>query len=111
MSLSTLTQDERYALAGLAKLIVRADSNLSLGEMAGLSKIAKEMGQSEWKEAVSGAALRFKSRSDVMIFVEKIDNLDAQHAIYQAIVDLAEVEDIDENEQKVIDWLKRTWKV
>ncbi len=72
ITIDQLTDDERLALVGLLKLVVRADRELSAGEVQELNQVAREMGPELWKRTVAQASERFHTRKDVSQAAEAI---------------------------------------
>lgn len=111
MTLDDLTDDERLALVALLKLVVRADHELSEGEVRELKHVAQEMGEERWKHAVARASERFRTHKDVSQFAETIMRPEARRLIYKLLVRAAKPDRIVPEEASVLFWLAKLWRL
>jgi hypothetical protein len=111
MDLAQLDEDERLALVGLSKLVVRADHELSAEERVILQQMRGEVGAEAWVSAVEQATQRFRTRHDVMLHVQKVQRAPARKAIYLALQKLASEDELIPEEEKILNWLAKTWSL
>ncbi|MCA9672824.1 MAG: hypothetical protein KC503_44835 [Myxococcales bacterium] len=109
MLISELNQEERYALLGLLKLIVRADHQLSSGETDQLRRIAKLMGEELFLDTTRAAHEMFKKTSDIKRYSEKITRHEARALLYDLSREAAEVGGISPEEGHELNWLAKLW--
>lgn len=111
MRISDLNKEERLALIGWSKLIIRADKEFSNEEAEELKKLAMEMGSALFNEGVAEAREQLKSVDDLKALAEKITSQEARELIFSILYDLAVPGTIVESEAKVLQWLAKTWNV
>jgi uncharacterized tellurite resistance protein B-like protein len=111
MRIGELTDDERFALIALAKLVVRADHDLSHEEADELRKIAAEMGAELFLQTTREAQQRFKSVTDVKLQAERVLRPDARRLIFDYLYELASPGNVVEEERKVLRWLAGLWQL
>ena len=111
VKLADLSAEELLAMVGLAKLVVRADKELSSDEAKALRDLASECGDEAWNVALGEAQRRFRTRSDAMFYAKNVTRSEARVAIHGAMVKLGESDEIVPEEQKVLDWLAELWEL
>ena len=111
MRLSDLSKEERLALIGWAKLVIRADKEFTNEEAEELKKLAVEMGTGLFNEAVADAKAQLKSVDDLKVLAEKITSQEARELIFSVLYDIAVPGTIVDSEARVLQWLAKTWNV
>jgi hypothetical protein len=111
MRLADLTDEELLAMVGLAKLVVRADKELSNDEAGALRALAVDVGDERWQQALGEATRRFRTRSDAMFYAKNVNRAEARALIHQQMVKLSESDQVVAEEQKVLDWLAELWEL
>ncbi len=111
MRITDLNKEERLALIGWSKLIIRADKEFSDEEADELKKLAQEMGTALFKEAVAEAKETLKTIDDLKALAEKITSQEARELIFSVLYDIAVPGTIVDEEAKVLQWLAKTWGV
>ena len=111
MELRELTDAERLALVGLAKVVVRADDELSAGEQAALDELARAVGSDVFMRSVDEAMGRFRSPEAVWKYCKTIDRQQARDLIFAALCALALPEGTSREESAALSRLRRLWKV
>ncbi len=111
MRITDLNKEERLALIGWSKLIIRADKEFSDEEADELNKLAQEMGSEVFKETVKEAGERLNSVDDLKKLAESITSQEARELIFSALYDIAVPGTIVEEEAKVLQWLANAWNV
>ena len=111
MRSTDLNTEERLALIGWSKLIIRADKEFSDEEADELKKLAQEMGTALFKETVAQAKEVFRSVEELKTHAETITSQEARELIFSVLYDLAVPGTIVEEEAKVLQWLAKTWGV
>ncbi len=111
MRLADLTDEELLAMVGLAKLVVRADNELSDDEVSALRALAVDVGDVRWQQALADATRRFRTRSDAMFYAKNVARAEAQQVIYEAMVKLSESDAVVPEEQRILDWLADLWEL
>lgn len=111
MEISDLNKEERLALIGWAKLVIRADRDFSDEEADELKKLANQLGPDNWKEGVEEAAQRLQTANDLKKLAVEIERQEARELIFSVLYDLAVPGTIVEQEAKVLHWLAKTWGV
>lgn len=109
MDLAKLDDAERLALVGLAKLIVRADHTLTEAEALGLDALAEATGPEAFMASLKEAAATLRTRADAMKAAEAVTRAEAQRAIYEALLQLADSDGVAAEERKVLEWLAKAW--
>ena len=111
MKLTELSHDERLALVGFLKVIIQADADFSDEEAEELNKVAREMGVPEFKKTVSETKELFKKVADIKDFASKITRQPARELIFSILYEVALPGDIVPEEERVLGWLARMWKI
>lgn len=111
METTDLSREEQLSLFGLAKLIVQADAELSDGERTALKNLGMEMGRETFLEVIKEAQVRFDSRKSVEAHAQTIERPEARDYIYRRLLTLAEEDELLDEEQSILDWLKSIWNL
>ena len=109
MTLQDLTADEKIALAGLVRMLVRADGEFSSAEVSAVTQLGKELGSMEFWKLMSLAQQTLEDANDVMDAVAQVERPEVREWIYGVLIGLAAVDGIDEAEGTVLDWVMQVW--
>jgi uncharacterized membrane protein YebE (DUF533 family) len=107
MKLEELSAGERRAMAGLVRLIVRVDGQLSAEERDRLHEIATDLGEDAFWEIL-------QSNDEPIPFrecVEAVEGEQAQELIFEVIMTLAMVGTIDRGEAVLLEKLAEAWGI
>ncbi len=107
MQFDELSPDEQLAFAGLIRLMIRMDGELSPGEVTAVSALAKDIGAPNlWMLMTDTRALE---SNEVSRRVKEIDSRPIREWMYGVLVGLAAVDGIDPSETTLLDWLREVW--
>lgn len=112
MMLSDLTPEERLALGGLLRLIIRADRSFSEEEETQIDTIGDELGGREelWK-AISSSAQSFRDEAAIHAAALRVTRPEVRELILEVMAGLAAADSISPNEMSLIDALRKEWGV
>lgn len=112
MTLVDLTPEERLALGGLVRIVIRADGSFSEEEEARMDRIGDELGGREllWK-AISDSAQAFADDGAVRAAALGVRRAEARELILEVLTSVAAADSISPNELSVIDALRGEWGV
>lgn len=109
MKFDELNPDEQIAFAGLIRLMIRMDGELSPGEVKAVSSLAKDIGAPNlWMLMTDTRALE---SNEVSRRVAAIDSRPVREWMYGVLVGLAAVDGIDPSETTLLDWLREVWEL
>lgn len=110
MKLEDLTADERLALGGIVRLIVRADGSFSEEEEARIDRIGEELGGRDafWK-AISDSAQAFRDDETVRGAVLAVTRAEARELILDVVTGVAAADTISPSEMGLIDGIRAAW--
>lgn len=111
MKITDLTHDEKLTLIGLEKTIIQADRTFSSEEAAELKKLAKAMGEEQFKALVDEAKQAFKSLDAIKEQAKKVERPEARQLIYTLLYEMAVPDGLADNEKRVLRWLAKTWQI
>lgn len=111
MRITDLNKEERMALVAWARLIVRADREVSDEEADQLKKLAKDMGTQLFREAIEDADQQIASLDDLKKQATEITSQEARELIFSIVYELALPGTIVPREAKVLQWLAKVWNV
>lgn len=109
MEIADLTHDEKLALIGLLKAVIRADQEFSSEEADELKKIGQEMGNEVFKTVVREAILKFKTLDELKEFSQGIQRQEARELIFHYLYEMALPGTIVPAEARVLKWLVQVW--
>ncbi len=109
MTFDQMTPEERLTLAGLARLMVRADNQFSSEEASALSELAAEIGEDGfWAEVDRAAEL---DPDAIRGLTSDVTRRTAQEFIYGHLFALGLCGTLVAEEAKLLDWLADLWKL
>lgn len=102
-----LTVDEQLALAGLLRLLVRMDGELSPEEVVAVSSLARDLDAPDlWRRMTDPRVL---DMAEVARLVELVRVGPVREWMYGVLVGLAAVDGLDPAESELLDWLRDAW--
>lgn len=101
--------DEKLALAGLVRMVVRADGTFSPAEVSAVTQLGKELGSGEFWRLMAMAQQELEDADDLMEVVDRVHRQEVREWIYGVLVGLAAVDGIDDTEGSVLDWVMQVW--
>lgn len=111
MELSELNPTEQLVLVGLAKAVVHADHEVTQEETRAIRTLADEVGTEAWNLRVSEARTRLATAEQLFELARKIVRLEAREAIYGALRQLAESDELAESEVEILTWVADVWQL
>lgn len=109
MEYTDLTHDERLVLVALLELIIKADNNYSKEEAAESDRVAAAMGQADYQGALYEVRARLNTLEAVRGPALAIQRPEARELILTAVQDMAVVDEVAQEELKLVDWLATLW--
>ncbi len=109
MTFDDLTIQEQLTLAGLARLMLRADNQFSRAEATALGALAIELDEDVfWKLIDRAAELESQALRGMALDLHRRE---AQEFIYGHLFALGVVDMLVAEEGALLDWLVETWKL
>ena len=103
-----LEKQERLALAGLVRLIVRMDGQFSADEVAAVAALAREVGATDfWSQMAQAQTIEMDELGDLIEEVRP----KVREWMYGVLTALAAVDGIEEAESDLLSWLEDTWEM
>jgi hypothetical protein len=110
VELKDLTADERVALVALLEMVIDSARVLTEGDVDQVSTIVAQVGERPYQEAVAEVERRFRDEDAVKRFLATIRRQDARDRIYEAVLEAAMPDSINEREAALLDWLASEWQ-
>jgi hypothetical protein len=107
MDLGELTHAEKLAFAGLARLLLRADSELTDEEAAALGDVAVAIGEDEFWKLVDEAA--GTEDAEIRRLAKGVTRPEVRELIYGTLFELGQTGSIVAEESELLDWLADAW--
>ncbi|HSS37989.1 MAG TPA: hypothetical protein VLT58_04410 [Polyangia bacterium] len=112
MELADLNQDERVALAGLMKLVVMSDGDVSEEELEHVEMLVGAFGDDGYQQALDQFEARFPDEPAFRKFLQQgVKRQEARDLIFETILEGAQEGALDDKETGLLDWLSRAWNV
>jgi hypothetical protein len=109
MKLADLTKAEQQAFFSLIRVIVRANSEFSAEEAAGLMDVAEELGSDEFQDMMNESAAWIIDEKTVKERARAVERKEIQEEIYGTLYTIATTDGTDAGENELLDWLAQTW--
>ena len=109
MELSELTSEEEVVMMGLLREVVQADGEYSPEERSAVAELRNRLGPARFDQAIHKAQARYGSRAQLKEHAKTVARPEARRAIYDALVHVAAVDGLEENEEKPLMWLASWW--
>lgn len=112
MKLSDLTNDERLALGGLLRILVRADGEFSTAEEERIDAVGDEIGGREllWK-AISESAQHFKNDQEIRRAGIGISRPEVRELVLSVLESVAIADTMSPAEEGILVALKAQWGI
>lgn len=110
MTLVDLTPEERLALGGLVRMMIRADGSFSEEEESRIDRIGDELGGREgfWR-AISDSAQAFRDDAQVRAAAIAVSRAEVRELILEVLAGIAAADAISPREMSLIDALRGEW--
>ncbi len=111
MRIDELTVQERMALGGLIRLMVRSDGNFSEEEEARIDAIGelRAGGRAQMWRLISESAQSLPTEATIRAAAVEIAREDARTTVLAMLTSIAEEGGITDNEGHLLDWLRKSW--
>jgi hypothetical protein len=109
MAIEGFSHAEKLAFIGLARLMIRADNEMSEEEAQSLGHLAREIGEDEFWQLTEEAGAT--EAAEIKRLAESISRVEAQEIIYGNLFELAQGGSILPDEAKLLDWLAEIWRL
>lgn len=106
-----LSDDERLALAGLVRLMVKADGEFSPEEAGAVAELAVELGEVPFWAAIDRAAQELTDDDKIRAAARAVIRVDARETIYGALLALSQHGATTGGEDALLDWLADEWEL
>lgn len=111
MELRELTHEEKVALVGIVEFLAESERDVSDEELAQIRGIARELGPATYRKLTEEVDRRFPDEEALRSFLRGIERQDARDLIFEKALETAIPNGIHENESRLLEWLRGTWKV
>ncbi len=111
MDITALEHDEQLALLGLAKIVVRADKDVSSEESYTLREWARALGAPVWSGLLQEASERFPTRQAVLDHARSIERQEARNLIYGQLYRMAHSDALVQAEARFLNELSEMWEI
>lgn len=111
MQLDELTRDERLALGGLIRMMVRSDGEFSAAEEATINGLGQRLGGDSgvmWR-VISQSAQDCPGDDAVLEVARRVERPEAQQMIRALLEEVAAGDLIAESEHELLAWVDETW--
>ncbi len=109
MQFDELTPEEQLAFAGLVRLMVRMDGELTPAEVKAVSALAREMNAPQLWTLMTD--VRAVESDEISKRVEKVMKRETREWMYGVLIGLAAVDGVDPAEAELLDWLLEVWQL
>ena len=106
-----LTDDERLALAGLVRLMVKADGEFSPEEAGAVAEMAQDLGEAPFWAAIDRAAQELTDDDKIRAAARAVTRADARETIYGALLGLSQHGATTGGEDDLLEWLADEWEL
>lgn len=112
MKLTDLTNDERLALGGLLRILVRADGEFSVAEEERIDAVGDELGGKDvlWK-AISASAQHFKDDQQIRAAAMGIARPEVRDIVLSVLESVAIADTMSPAEEGILTALKAHWGI
>lgn len=108
MNFAELEPDERRVLAGLVRLMVRMDGELSAAEVQAVTSLGRDIGATSfWSDLNEASDLDISNLGPLVGKVRE----EVRDSIYGILVGLAAVDGIHDSESALLAWLMDVWSL
>lgn len=111
MDITALEHEEQLALVGLAKIVVRADQEVSAEESDTLLEWANTLGHPVWTGLIREASERFTNRQIVLDHARTIERQEARNLIYGLLYRMAHSDSLVTAEARILNEVSEMWEI
>ena len=108
MKLEDLDGDEKLALGGLLRMMVRSDGDFSEKEENAINAAGERLGGRLWG-VISQSAQDCPNDADIRAAVAKVTRAEARALIRGVVAEIAESDLVSESEHQLLGWLDESW--
>lgn len=111
MRIEELSEQERLALGGLIRLMIRSDGDFSEEEEARIDAIGelRAGGRAAMWKLISASAQALPDEKATRAAASEVARADAQATILAVLTSIAEEGGITATEKTLLEWLRGTW--
>jgi len=112
MQLDDLTRDERLALGGLLRILVRADGEFSEAEEATINRVGERLGGSSgalWR-VISQSAQDYPEDDAILELARRVERPQARELLRALLEEVAAGDLVSEPEHELLAWLDDAWR-
>lgn len=112
MTINELDHDERIALGGLLRLIIRSDGDFTVAEEETVNQLGvKHLGDAaELWSLISNSAQAAPNDAAIRASAAKVTRPAARAAILELVREVAAGDEVSPDEAELIGWLEDSWK-
>lgn len=111
MELADLNEEERVALAGLMKLAVMSDGNVSEQELEHVETMVDAFGEGAYQQVMEAFEARFRDAEAFKKFLGTLTRQEARELIFATVLESAGEGALEGPEADLLEWLSGLWNV
>lgn len=110
MRLDDLDAQEKLALGGLIRLMIRSDGSFTETEEATVNAIGERLASRDaiWS-VVSASAQAWPDDAAIRVAAGNVARAEARRVIFGLIGEIADDGEVTQSERELLDWLKQAW--
>jgi uncharacterized tellurite resistance protein B-like protein len=111
MTLDELESDERIALGGLLRLVIRSDGDFTEAEEETVNQLGEELlgGAGNMWKVISDSAQVCPRDADIRASAAKVSRPEARAVILDLMRKVAAGDEVSPDEESLIGWLETLW--
>ena len=111
MTIDELAKDERIALGGLLRLMIRSDGDFTEAEEETVNQLGEELlgGAGEMWRVISDSAQACPRDADIRAAAAKVTRAEARTVILDLMRKVAAGDEVSAEEETLIGWLESLW--
>jgi len=112
MTINELQQEERIALGGLLRLIIRSDGDFTVAEEETVNQLGEKLlgGAGELWKLISASAQACPNDAAIRASAATVKRPEARAVILELVRAVAAGDEVTSDEAALIAWLESTWK-
>jgi uncharacterized tellurite resistance protein B-like protein len=112
MTINELQQEERIALGGLLRLIIRSDGDFTVAEEETVNQLGEKHlgGAGELWRVISASAQACPNDAAIRESAAKVTRPEARAVIFGLVREVAAGDEVSPSEETLIGWLESLWK-
>ena len=112
MNLDELEPHERIAFAGLIRLVVRADGQLTPAESNAMSALARQVGSARFWRVMTEVQQVVRDNEDLVDAVRNVTRPAVRAWIYEVLVGISAADgNMGAAEGRTLDWVRAVWEL